>query len=260
VAASRRLFSLAICASAFAQQTLKFEVASIREHEKGKPISMIGAIPSGSRLNVTTMSVADLVSWAYNVKPWQVDGGPAWAGAQGGSRVDRSTLGEAKRFNIAAKAEGDRQPKIEEFRLMVQSLLAERFHVEVHRETREAPVYALTADKNGPKFKESGPDANGVLMMKGRGKITGTGATMEQLIGWFSNANGVDRPVVDQTGLGGRYDFTLEWSIPRLNQPADDSGPSIFTAMREQLGLRLEPKKAPLEFVVIDRASMPDEN
>jgi uncharacterized protein (TIGR03435 family) len=80
---------------------------------------------------------------------------------------------------------------------------------------------------------------------------------MAQLVGWFSNANGVDRPVVDETGLAGRYDFTLEWANP---QDAADTRPSIFTAMVDQLGLRLEPKRVGMEYVAIDRAELPDGN
>jgi uncharacterized protein (TIGR03435 family) len=143
---------------------------------------------------------------------------------------------------------------------MLQSLLADRFHVVIHRETREARVYALVSDRKGSKLHESAPDAKGILRMNGRGKITGLGATMTQLVSWFSNANGVDRPVLDRTGLNGRYDFTLEWSALQADSGSDSSGPDIFTAMVEQLGLKLVPQNALVEFLVIDRADMPSEN
>jgi uncharacterized protein (TIGR03435 family) len=205
-------------------------------------------------LAIEAMSLSDLVAWAYNVKTWEVDGGPAWAGS--GVRKDRSTLDAAtSRFDITAKAEGDAPRSVEEFRTMLQSLLAERFHLTIHRDNREAPVYALVVDKNGPKFHESGPDAPGGLGMRGRGKIAGIGATMALLAQWFSNGYGVDRPVVDQTGLTGHYDFTLE--ADPLAGATDSTAPSIFTAMPEQLGLRLEPRRAPLQVVVIDHAEMP---
>jgi uncharacterized protein (TIGR03435 family) len=247
---------LAAMPSILPAQELKFEVASIKLRPQGTLITMIGGGPSGPRLTLEAMSLVDLVSWAYNVKPWQVAGGPPWAGVQKErSRLDEST----RRFDIAAKAEGEKARSPEEFRQMLQSLLTERFHVALRRESRETPVYALTVDKNGSKLRESPPEAKGILRMNGGGRVVGSGATITQLAGWFSNANGVDRPIVDETGLAGRYDFTLEWSNPMVGTPSD-AAPSIFTAMPEQLGLRLVPKRAPLEFLVVDRAEMPTEN
>lgn len=143
---------------------------------------------------------------------------------------------------------------------MVQSLLASRFQLEIHRESRETRVYALVPDRKGPKLSESAPDAKGILRMNGGGKISGAGATMTQLVNWFSNANGVDRPIIDQTGLTGRYDFTLEWSLLRAGVGSDSTAPDIFTALREQLGLRLVSQNAPVEFLVIARAEVPNEN
>jgi uncharacterized protein (TIGR03435 family) len=240
-----------------AQQTLKFEVASIKLRPPGSLITMIGGSPSGSRLTLEAMSLADLVSWSYDAKPWEVAGGPAWAGIQ----RDRTTLdGTTRRFDIAAKAEGEVAPSPGEFHTMLQSLLADRFHLAIHRETRETRVYVLIFDKSGPKFHESAPDAKGILRMNGGGKITGSGATLAQLVNWFSNANGVDRPIVDETGLTGRYDFTLEWSVPRAGVAEDLAAPDIFTAMREQLGIRLVPQTAPVGILVIDYAEMPGEN
>ena len=202
------------------------------------------------------MSLSDLISWAYNIKPWQVAGGPAWAGIQ----RDRTSLdSNTKRFDITAKAEGEAARSPEEFRRMLQALLSDRFQLALHREARDTAVYALVADKNGPKFRESPPDARGVLRMNGGGRLTASGGTMTQLAGWFSNANGVDRPVLDQTGMTGRYDFTLEWSTTLAGTP-DTTAPSIFTAMPEQLGLKLEPRRASVEVFVIDRAEIPSEN
>ena len=243
----------AVCA--MAQQVVQFEVASVKVRPPGSLITVVGGAPSGSRLTLEAMSLSDLVSWAYNIKGWQVIGGPAWAGIQ----KDRTTLNSAtRRFDIAAKAEGDAARPLEELRQMMRALLADRFQLSLHREERDTPVYALVKDKNGPKFKESAPDAKGILRMNGAGLITASGATMTQLIGWFSNANGVDRPVIDLTGLTGRYDFKLEWSNPLA--AADSTAPSIFTAMPEQLGLKLEPRRAPVEVYAIDRAEMPGEN
>jgi uncharacterized protein (TIGR03435 family) len=235
-------------------QTARFEVATVKMRAPDALITVVGGGPEGSRLSLEAMSLADLVSWAYDVKATQVAGGPSWARQE----RDRSMLdGGVRRFDITAKAEDGPAPSLDDFRGMMRTLLAERFRLEVHREPRETAVYALVVDKKGVKFSESAPEAKGVLRMTGGGHIVGTGATMTQLLGWFSNANGVDRPVVDETGLGGRYDFTLEWGNP---QNAGDMRPSIFTAMPEQLGLRLEPKRVALEYVVIDRAELPSGN
>jgi uncharacterized protein (TIGR03435 family) len=255
---SRLVVLATISASLLAQQRPSFEVASVKLRPPSIPISMIGGSPSGSRLTLEAMSVSDLVSWAYNMKPWQVAKGPEWTGAN--LQKDRTVLDEAKRFDIVAKAEGDAPRSPEEFRQMLQSLLADRFHLALHRETREMPVYALVPDKNGPKFHESAPDTKGILRMNGRGKIVATGGTMTQLAGWFSNANGVDRPVLDETCLRGQYDFTLEWANPRMTDASDSTVSWIFTAMREQLGLKLEPRRAPVEVLVIDHADLPGEN
>ena len=247
------LLFLAACLPA--QQPLAFEVASIKQRPRNATIVMIGGHPSGSRLTLEAMSLSDLISWAYDVKPWQVTGGPAW----GSMPKDRTVLdSNTRRFDITAKAEGDAPRPIQDFRRMLQSLLTERFHLALHRESKDTAVYALVPDKNGPKFHESAPDANGVLRMNGRGKLTATGGTMTQLVNWFSNANGVDRPIIDRSGLTGHYDFTLEWSNPLAG--GDTTAPSIFTALPEQLGLRLEPRRAPVEMLVIDQAELPAEN
>jgi uncharacterized protein (TIGR03435 family) len=250
----RLTFCVAAMCLAVGAQTVRFEVASVKMLAPDAPIEMMGGAPEGLRLRLPAMGLADLVSWAYDVKATQVMGGPSWARQQ----RDRSTLdGGVRRFDIAAKAEDGSRPSLADFRRMMQTMLAERFGLAVHREQRETAVYGLVVDKEGAKFSESGPDAKGILRISGRGRIIGSGATVAQLVGWFSNANGVDRPVMDETGLVGHYDFTLEWANP---QNAADTRPSIFTAMVEQLGLRLEPKRVAMEYVVIDRAELPGGN
>lgn len=253
----RVILSAALLSSLLAQQPLAFEAASVRPRPADSLIVMVGGEPSGPRLTLEAMSLSDLVSWAYNLKPWEVEGGPAWAGT--GVRKDRSSLDSAtRRFDIVAKAEGDAPRSMIEFRQMLQTLLRDRFQLATHRESKGTAVYALVIDKKGLKFHESAPDAKGILRMYGAGKVVSYGGTMAQLVGWFSNAHGVDRPIIDQTGLTGHYDFTLEWSNPLVGEAS--TAPSIFTALPEQLGLRLEPRRAPLEILVIDHAEMPGSN
>lgn len=203
------------------------------------------------------MSVTDLIAWAWNVKNWQVTGGPSWTGVQTDS-INLDT--KATRFDITAKAEGETPPKIEAFRLMLRTLLEDRFELRVGPEARETRVYGLVIDKGGPKFKESEPGAPGAMMMPGRGKLKSMGSTLPTLANWFSNSQGVDRPVVDMTGLTGKYDFTLEWGNPFEKEAGDDPRPSVFTALQEQLGLKLEPRRVPMDYLVIDHVEMPGEN
>src|SRR6185437_5848700 len=142
------LFCLTLCG----QDSLRFEAASVKLRPADALISMVGGRPSGSRLTLEAMSLADLVSWSYNVKPWQVAGGPAWTSMP----KDRSTIdGVARRFDINAKAEGEVSHSIDDFRGMMRALLADRFHLTVHREMRATPAYFLVVDKSGPKFKQS---------------------------------------------------------------------------------------------------------
>jgi uncharacterized protein (TIGR03435 family) len=156
---------------------------------------------------------------------------------------------------------------------MFREILVERFGLKVHHETRTLPVYALVVAKGGPKMTASKPQPNDPDGMPGNpgvlntslGRETGRGALIEFLAEDLSDALG--RKVVDKTGLTGRYDFTLTWA------PDDDAaamgssassgapqGPSLFTAVQEQLGLKLEPVKAPVDVVVIDHLEKPSEN
>ena len=170
---------------------------------------------------------------------------------------------DADRFDIAAKAED--KADMEQVAEMIKSLLAERFQLKFHHETRELPVYALLVGKNGSKLKASaGGDNHDSNTL--RGKITGQNIPLETLVTLLSNQ--LDRLVVDKTGLTGNFGFQLEWS-PEASRPSADagggtatepSGPSMFTAVQEQLGLRLEATKAPVDAVVIDALERPSEN
>jgi uncharacterized protein (TIGR03435 family) len=152
-------------------------------------------------------------------------------------------------------------------RVILQAVLADRFRLKVHRETKDLPVYALAVGKKGPTMKESAPDvkfAAGFEMLP-FARMTNRKTTMIQLAGFLSVYAG--RPVVDRTGLTGSYDFTLEWNLDDVQQRepgvpggANPARPSLFTAVQEQLGLKLEPSRAPIEVLVIDHAEKPSEN
>ncbi|HEY2845174.1 MAG TPA: TIGR03435 family protein [Bryobacteraceae bacterium] len=222
----------------------KFEVASIKLHQD--LARTVGIAISGTRVTVSAMSVSNLVGYAYDLKSYQVSGGPNWAASD--------------RWDIDARGEGDSALTRDLVRKMIEALLADRFHLQLRRENRQVPVYALVvAGKAGPKLKASAPDAASVLTMGGNRtiQIKTTKGNIEQLVGQLST--NLDRPVLDKTGLTGSYDYQLEWA-PSNAAAADLDAPSIFTAVQEQLGLKLESATAPIEILVIDRVEKPSEN
>jgi uncharacterized protein (TIGR03435 family) len=227
-----------------------FEVASIRPHVQNIVAGRggMGLRVSGTMLTAENMSLSNLVTYAYDLKDYQILGLPSWA--------------ESDRYDIDAKAEGDAALTRDLARPMMRALLAERFQLKGHGGTKEMPVYALVVAKNGPKFKESAPDAESMLRLASPGKgavMTVTKGSMAQFANQFSNRNGVDRPVIDKTGLSGGYDYKLEWGDYGAAN-ADADAVSIFTAIQDQLGLKLEPAKAPIEVLVVDFAAKPSEN
>jgi uncharacterized protein (TIGR03435 family) len=153
----------------------------------------------------------------------------------------------------------------DEFRPMLRSLLAERFNLRVHRESREILVYALVVGKPGVKFKESDPAATERTQIGVNGRnqnIMAKKASMDDLAGLIRNAFGVDRPVVNRTELAGNYEFKLE-ATPEFRMNTENPGPteiSVFTAIQLQLGLKLEPQKAPRETLIVDHVEKPSAN
>ena len=195
-------------------------------------------VPSiGGNVNIGNWTLAALIAAAWDLDPGQLSG-PEWL------RSDR--------YDIAAKTSP--QATQAELRNMLQSLLAERFSLATHRETKELSVYALVAAKGGPKLHESTGSQQSPVLFAPPGRLIGRGSTMQGLANALGHAAG--RTVVDKTGIVGVFEFSLIWSADNGVRPADgDSGPSIFTALPEQLGLRLEPQKSQAEILVVDRAA-----
>jgi bla regulator protein blaR1 len=204
---------------------------------------------------------------AYGVQPNQISAAPEWVNSE---KFDIDVrLGDSPAEG-APKAAGD--IGIEQLRLMLQALLADRFKLTLHRETKELPVYELTVAEDGPKFQEtkSGPG----MMKMGRGELIDEGTTLEPLVEQLSMQLG--RPVLDKTGLKGNYNFTLKWTpgehesamfngAPDSRQSsenlsASESGSSILAAVQEQLGLKLESQTSPIGVLVIDHVEKPAEN
>ena len=235
---------IALFAVCFARgQSPAFEVASIKPSDPSRPIAINR---SGYHLATTSTSLLFLITWAYDVHSDHVYGQPKWL--------------DSVRYDIVANASEDTRPAPARraggptvLQQMMQSLLAERFQLGLHREMKELPVYALTVAKTGAKFQlAEEPEKFGLnpFHMPGRGRLAGTQVTAAMLAKVLSGQLG--RTVQDQTGLKGVFDFKLEWE-PDPGSPNAGSGASIFTAIEEQLGLKLEARKAPVEVLVIDR-------
>ncbi len=236
---------------------LKYEVASIKPATPGQP-GTGRPEPGGQRYRGTNLPLSLYISSAYRIKADQLVGAPGWV--------------DTDRFDIEAQAE--KPSSLEQHHLMMQSLLAERFHLKSHFETKEMPVYALTVESSGPKLTvHDAANSGEPWIEQGRDKPfharwTATAASMELFA--FRLAAILDRPVIDQTGLKGEYDFTLTYtmdlppnvpSTALLNgEPIDLSGPSIFQAIRQQLGLRLDARKGPAKVMVIDYVEKPSAN
>jgi len=228
-----------------------FEVASIRENPGPWHVRM-GYTASGPRLTLESWVVSELIAEAYGLKGYRVIIPDSL----------RSVVGTV--YDTMAKAEGDGAPTRIEFRQMLQAMLADRFRLTAHREMREMPVYAMVIGKNGIKFKESAPDElpkqfHGVY---GRNQsIELVQGTMDVLAEGIPRSLFIDRPVVDETGLTGKYDIKLEATPEfRINNNPQPGDVSTFTAIEEQLGLKLEATKTPIEVLVVDHLEKPSEN
>jgi uncharacterized protein (TIGR03435 family) len=253
-------------------KAITFEVASVRRNKSGVGGGN-GVTADG--YNVKNMFPVVLLSIAYGVSDFQrMQGLPDWCrfGGEG--------------YDIDAKvADSDvaawQKKSATEFRDALRALLEDRFQLKAHFETRDAPAYALVVAKNGPKFKDATPGdtyPNGEHDRKGKPVIglghksepgsdhdvlIGQAASMAALAQYFSGflRPAVGRPVVDKTGLAGQYDFSMpilaEWVS---NHEQENSEASIFTTLQESLGLKLEPTKVPVEFLVIDQIERPSEN
>jgi uncharacterized protein (TIGR03435 family) len=230
----KRIILATLAVSAFGQSA--FEVVSIKPAPPGVRNMGIGRGPGGG-MNAYNVPLKFLITYAYDVRDFQVSGGPGWA--------------DSERYDVSAKPES--RASQEQLKLMLQTLLADRFKLVLHRETRQLPVYELIVGKGGPKLKESAEGASPSLLTDGK-SITASKVTMPMFIRLLSQLLG--RSVLDKTGLAGNYDFKLEWTPDE----AEGDGPSVFTAIQEQLGLKLDSQKGPVETLVIDHAEKPTEN
>ncbi len=237
----------------------QFEVASIKLNTSGARAVSIGA-SSPRAFKAENVWLRFLIETAWNVKDYQVSGGPDWA--------------TSNRYDIDARTDTD--ASFEQMRPMLQDLLKDRFQLALHRESKDLPVYALVAAKGGIKLKVSTKenciprDCDGLATSPR--SLNGTAISMEQLTTALSNT--MQRTVIDQTGFTGPFDVHLEWiedqstpgfyapglQPPPSALPANGSGPTVFTVLQEQLGLKLESTKGPVTILVIDHAVRPSAN
>ena len=227
-----------------------FDAASVRLSDPNEPAAAAEFLPGGRfRANI---ALRYIIERAYDMEDYQLAGDPAWV--------------KSERYSIQAKA--DSPATDDQLRQMVQALLASRFGLRVHRETRDLPVYALVVGKDGPKLTAAkdatlcgGHGCFGI----GRGSLSAKGATMPWTARTLNRI--LDRPVLDRTQLSGSFDFMLHFDPSTASSPMmaavsteDSSQGSIFTAVQEQIGLKLDPRKEPIGILVIDHVERPSGN
>ena len=258
----KRLAALVLAAGTMAvAQTKEFEVASIKPHKAGDDGRVAIQITPGGRWRATNVPLNMLLNMAYELKPGQMSGAPAWINSE--------------RYDIDAKMDAalGPNPKPGEMLPYVQNLMEKRFGLKFHRETKEMPVYALVVAKGGVKMRESKPEEQGPQIRMGRGQMTCTKIDMDLFARELSRA--VGRPVLNQTELTASYNFELTFTpegpagggpgghdgpAPGPAPAPGGDGPTVFTAVQEQLGLKLDSKKAPIQMFIIDKIEKPEEN
>jgi uncharacterized protein (TIGR03435 family) len=230
---------------------LAFEVASVKPSKPGARGGGIRPLPGGQSYVATNVPVRLIIRLMYYLSESQLTGGPAWLNTE--------------LYDVEARAE--HPSNVDQLHQMFQTLLTERFKLRFHRETRELPAFVLSVDKGSKLKLNSTPEPFEIpIKGSGRGGVVGQRVPMTYFA-WFLSQQ-VGRPVVDRTGLDQHYDFTLQWTPeppPSASAEAREplpsaDGPTIFTALREQLGLKLQSEKAPVEVFVIDSAERPLEN
>jgi uncharacterized protein (TIGR03435 family) len=234
-----------------------FEVATIKPSKPDQPGKLFGV--QGNHFRTVNTTLADMIKFAYGVQDKQIIGAPSWV--------------ESDKWDIEAQPDAPGAPNKDQLTTMMRKLLADRYQLKFHKETKEMPAYLLTVAKTGQKMKASTSENSlPALFFRGLSPVTLTvvNATMENVCDLFQSAV-LDRPVVDQTALKGKWDFLLKWTaddsqfggmgvkVPPPSEAAD-APPPLFTAIQEQIGLKLEAGKANVPVYVIDKAEKPSPN
>jgi uncharacterized protein (TIGR03435 family) len=234
-----------------------FEVATIKPVDPDAKAGRYIIMQGNNRFVEKAYTLKLLIAAAYDLNPRTISGGPGWI--------------ESDHYDILAVTPGEIRPSHDEQMSMLRNLLSDRFKLTFHREQKVFSIYELTVVKNGPKLKPStaAPDDPPALISTvypQRIVMPARNATMSDLARLMQRAI-LDRPVVDKTGLSGRYDFDLEWAPDETQfggevpvAPADAPSPPLFSAIQQQLGLRLEATRGPVAALVVDKAERPSAN
>lgn len=249
--------ALAACAQDNATQPVKpmakdadpsFEVAVIKPSDPNDRNQAFGL--EGHRIHIENNSMTGILCFAYSIQKSQIVNAPEWFDEQ--------------RWDIDGVPDVEGKPSWDQYRHMLEKLLVARFGLKIHPDKRELSVYTLTVAKSGPKLAKSTRDPNANSDSSGHG--IGTGQYMK-----FTNVSmadfarvvqmmGLDKPVLDQTNLAGRYDFELTWTPDAIRATEPNAPPTLFTAVQEELGLKLEATRAAADVFVIDAATKPTQN
>jgi uncharacterized protein (TIGR03435 family) len=239
---ARILLTLLLAALPALAQPPAFEVASIKLNNSGEGRSTESTSPG--RVTAVNINISSLVQQAFGIKEFQISAAPGWVASD--------------KYDFAATTGTTKDLSDVELEPYFQALLAERFHLQYHRETKEMQVYALDVAKTGAKLTAhagAGDSSTNITNGPVKTSMKSTNISMKGFAGTLGRR--LDRMVIDNTGLTGGYDLTLEWAP---NPLPDSTEPSLFTALQEQLGLKLESTKAPVEIIVIDSIERPSEN
>jgi uncharacterized protein (TIGR03435 family) len=225
--------------------TRTFEVASVKAVDYPVGPHAVSLLINHERLNIDAAALRQMIGLAFAIQRVRVQGGPPW--------IDEDL------YDVVAKAASPDVTR-DEIREMLQALLIERFKLSVHRETKELPEYTLVPWKDGPKLKPAGTDEKTGITPDGSPnggrRFTFQKMPFTTLVNFLANT--LNSPVIDKSGVpSGLYTYTLQWTESVGNQRTEevaplDSGPSLFKALQEQLGLKLEVKKVPIEVLIID--------
>jgi uncharacterized protein (TIGR03435 family) len=224
-----------------------FDVVSIRPSDT-KNLS-IQIRPGKDSFTITGGSLKFLIQYAYDLQDFQIEGAPAWTNS---ARFDVLAKMDVPSAPTSTPAEEDAEQKLMESRL--QSMLADRFQLRVHNGTKEMPAYALVVAKGGPKLNSSTKNTG---YTSRQGQLVCSSMSMESLASMLATME--NRMILDQTKLTGDYAFTLKWA-PDDTTNANADLPGLFTAIQEQLGLKLIPTKAPVQTLIIDHIEAPSNN
>ena len=235
-----------------------FEVATIKSSNPEEHRKFFRLRPD--RLEGVNETVADMITFSYGVHRKQIVDAPAWT--------------ESEKFDISAKPDTEGMPSLGQWKTMVQKLLTDRFKLSFQRNQRELAVYVLSVDSAGAKLAESQGDPNGlpgIGFQRRMGDLSAFDVSMADFINFMTRNAGLDRPILDRTGLTGRYDFKLSWTpddaqwssvASNVPRPSEDANPAppLYTALQEQLGLKFSAVKALAEVFVIDHVEKPSGN